>query len=240
MPPIARAIIGNFTCWQTMPFPGRWTNPGADQSVCWPRNYNWWAFPSPEAAEMRRTKRRQKLTQRKSRLPLPTRRPSRTKIRPQKGKAAKAGAKGKAAKPGAGAKTSADGAELPRYAQKGHRHPAPPHPLPRRRGACGKSGDLPGQAWRHTRSRGSVAPTLRARCAAEWRDCPDLEGFHARSKLLPGLVARAAVIRRYFDEAPGASGDVKKKFGFAPSMVCGTGRSIVRRAPSRLRARESA
>lgn len=42
----------NFSGWKTMRFPIVGMYPGADQTVFWPRNYNWWPFPSPEADVM--------------------------------------------------------------------------------------------------------------------------------------------------------------------------------------------
>jgi hypothetical protein len=39
----------NFSGWKTMRFPIVGMYPGVDQTVFWPRNYNWWPFPSPEA-----------------------------------------------------------------------------------------------------------------------------------------------------------------------------------------------
>jgi hypothetical protein len=38
----------SFLGWQTIHFPVVGMYPGADQEIQWPRNYNWWAFPSPE------------------------------------------------------------------------------------------------------------------------------------------------------------------------------------------------
>lgn len=38
----------NFEGWHTMRFPLVGMYPGNDQSLAWPRNYNWWAWPAPE------------------------------------------------------------------------------------------------------------------------------------------------------------------------------------------------
>ncbi len=44
----------NFEGWRTMRFPLMGMYPGADQTLYWPDNYNWWASPAPELAEIPR------------------------------------------------------------------------------------------------------------------------------------------------------------------------------------------
>jgi hypothetical protein len=99
----------NFEGWQTMRFPVVGMYPGADQSVFWPRNYNWWAFPSPEAAQLA-----EQAAQAKAEAEQAAKNPPEASATPKQesaapAEAAKTVAKSKGSKKAAAAKTAADG-----------------------------------------------------------------------------------------------------------------------------------
>lgn len=51
--PLGESFV-NFEGWQTMRFSVMGMYPGKDQTLFWPKNYNWWPWPAPEIDEARK------------------------------------------------------------------------------------------------------------------------------------------------------------------------------------------